>query len=148
MENQQIAETGFWSTVSKLAVAVPLAGLIGAGMSAIALGGVDYGQLRSSLDTEKNRSAKLEKTNEEYRQANEKWRDAYTKQDSELSAANARLAAMQNDQCATIMSIISDLKFQIEQAYGYNDSDQKRADLQVMMRQYQESLQACFSSRK
>ncbi|MDF4205082.1 hypothetical protein [Pseudomonas protegens] len=138
----------FWATISKLAVAVPIALALGAGLSALVLGGIDYGQLKSSLDTEKTRSAQLEKLNEEFRQANEKWRDAYTKLNSELSSANARLVSMQNDQCESIRNDISRLQFKIEEAYGFVDSGEKRGNMQIMMRQHQESLQACFAARR
>lgn len=138
----------FWATISKLAVAVPIALALGAGLSALVLGGIDYGQLKSSLDTEKTRSAQLEKLNEEFRQANEKWRDAYTKLNSELSSANARLVSMQNDQCESIRNDISRLQFKIEEAYGFVDSGEKRGNMQIMMRLHQESLQACFAARR
>ncbi|MCI8210831.1 hypothetical protein AUC61_14945 [Pseudomonas sp. S25] len=145
---QHPTDTDFWSTISKLAVAVPIAALIGAGLSALVLGGIDYGQLKSSLDTEKSRSSELARTNDENLKVNEKWRDAYTKLSSELSAANARLVKMQNDQCESIRSDISRLQYKIEDTYGYTDSSEKRSNMQIMMRQHQESLQACFASRR
>lgn len=149
MESQQHqSKSVFWSTVKKLAVVVPIAALAGAGLSKLVLGGVDYGQLRSSLETEKSRNTKLEKINYEYRQANEEWRDAYTKLNSELSTANARLVSMQNDQCESIRDDISGLQYKIETAYGYGDTEEKRSNLQIIMRQHQESLRACFASRK
>ena len=139
---------GFWPTVSKLAVAVPIAALIGGGLTALVLGGIDYGQLRSSLDSEKKRSTGLFQTNEEYRKANEQWRDAYTKLNSELSASNGRLNEMRNDQCESIRTDISILQRKIENAYGFVNSAEQRANMQVIMRQHQDSLQACFASRR
>ncbi|QBQ11155.1 MULTISPECIES: hypothetical protein [unclassified Pseudomonas] len=146
MDSQE--QSVFWGTISKLAVAVPIALAVGAGLSALVLGGIDYGQLRSSLDTEKRRSAQLEKANEQYLQAIEKWRDAYTKLSAENSSANARLVSMQNDQCESIRRDITRLQYKIEEAYGYTDSSEKRGNMQIMMRQHQESLQTCFASRK
>ncbi|WP_116828829.1 hypothetical protein [Pseudomonas syringae] len=138
----------FWPTISKLAVAVPIAALIGAGLSALVLGGIDYGQLRSSLDSERKRSTELSQTNEEYRKANELWRDTYTKLNSELSASNGKINEMRNDQCESIRTDISRLQSKIENAYGFTNSAEQRANMQVMMRQHQDSLQACFASRR
>ncbi|MCF5550623.1 hypothetical protein L6218_12175 [Pseudomonas syringae pv. syringae] len=140
--------SGFWSTISNLAVAVPIAGLIGAGISALVLGGMDYGQLRSSLATEIKRNTEMSKYNDEYRKENEKWRDGYAKLGSELSLANASINRMRSDQCESIRSDISDLQAKIERAYEYNSTNEMRSGLQIMMQQHQTSLQACFAARR
>lgn len=149
MEGQQHeAQSPFWSTVSKLAVAVPIAGILGAAVSAIALGGADYGRMINALDTEKARANNLEKSNDEYRKNNQNWIEAYSKLKSELADADVKVKNMQNDQCESIRNDISNLQYKIESTYGYTDSDQKRTDLQIMMQQHQQSLQACFASRR
>jgi hypothetical protein len=149
MESQQRpTKSAYWSNVKKLALVVPIAALVGAGLSQLLLGGIDYGELRSSLKTANSRNATLEKSNDEFRRANEEWRNAYTKLNSDLSAANSRVINMQNDQCESIRSDISDLQYKIENAYGYGDTEEKRTNLQIIMKQHQESLRACFASRR
>lgn len=149
MERQQRPPNNtFWSNVKKLALIVPIAGLVGAGLSQLLVGGIDYGELRSSLKTANSRNESLEKTLGEFRQANEEWRNAYTKLNADLSAARASVADMQNDQCESIRSAISNLQYKIENAYGYGETEEKRMNLQIIMKQHQESLRACFASRK
>lgn len=149
MENvQQASESAFWSSVKKLALVVPIAALVGAGGSQVLLGGIDYGELKSSLNTANSNNAALEKSNNEFRRANEEWRNAYTKINSDLSAANARVTNMQNDQCESIRNDISNLQYKIENAYGYGETEEKRTNLQIIMKQHQESLRSCFASRK
>lgn len=143
-----LTQNAFWSTISKLAVAVPIATVVGAALSAIALGGMDYGRMINALDTEKARATNLEKSNDEYRKASQNWSEAYSKLKSELVDADVKVKNMQNDQCESIRNDISDLQYKIESTYGYSNSDQKRIDLQIMMQQHQQSLQACFASRR
>ncbi|WP_100217135.1 hypothetical protein [Pseudomonas tolaasii] len=149
MESQQRpAKSAFWSNVKKLALVVPIAAMVGAGLSQLLLGGIDYGELRGSLKTANTRNESLEKSLDEFRRANEEWRNAYTKLNSDLSNANARVINMQNDQCESIRGDISSLQYKIENAYGYGDTEEKRSNLQIIMKQHQESLRACFASRK
>ncbi|MGX4728056.1 hypothetical protein [Pseudomonas corrugata] len=149
MESQQRPpNSAFWSSVRKLALIVPIAGLTGAGLSQLLMGGIDYGELRSSLKAANSRNESLEKTLGEFRQANEEWRTAYTKLNADLSAAKTRVADMQNDQCESIRNVISNLQYKIENAYSYDDTEEKRMNLQIIMKQHQESLRACFASRK
>lgn len=149
MENvQQASESAFWSNVKKLALVVPIAALVGAGGSQVLLGGIDYGELKSSLKSANSKITTLEKSNDEFRRANEEWRNAYTKMNSDLSAANARVANMQNDQCESIRNDISNLQYKIENAYGYGETEEKRTNLQIIMKQHQESLRTCFASRR
>jgi len=114
----------------------------------VLLGGIDYGELKSSLKSANSKITTLEKSNDEFRRANEEWRNAYTKMNSDLSAANARVASMQNDQCESIRNDISNLQYKIENAYGYGETEEKRTNLQIIMKQHQESLRTCFASRR
>ncbi|XXE47113.1 hypothetical protein J3P96_16295 [Pseudomonas sp. R3-56] len=149
MESQQRSpDNAFWSNVKKLALIVPIAGLLGAGLSQLLMGGIDYGELRSSLKAANSRNESLEKTLDELRQANEEWRTAYTKLNADLSVAKSRVADMQNDQCESIRGVISSLQYKIENAYGYGETEERRMNLQIIMKQHQESLRACFASRK
>lgn len=145
---QRPSGSTFWPSVKKLALVVPIAAMVGAGLSQLLLGGIDYGELRSSLKTANSRAESLEKSLDEFRLANEEWRNAYTKLKSDLSTANARVINMQNDQCESIRSDISSLQYKIEHAYGYGYTEEMRSNLQMMMREHQESLRVCFASRK
>lgn len=145
---QRPSGSAFWLSVKKLALVVPIAAMVGAGLSQLLSGGIDYGELRSSLKTANSRVESLEKSLDEFRLANEEWRNGYTRLKSDLSSANARVINMQNDQCESIRTDISDLQYKIEHAYGYGYTEETRSNLQMMMREHQESLRVCFASRK
>ena len=145
---QRSSGSAFWPSVKKLALVVPIAAMVGAGLSQLLLGGIDYGELRSSLKTANSRVESLEKSLDELRRENEEWRNGYTKLKSDLWTANARVIDMQNDQCESIRTDISSLQYKIEHAYGYGYTEETRGNLQMMMREHQESLRVCFTSRK
>lgn len=156
MESQQFrTESVFWSTVSKLSVAVPIATLVGAGLSALVMGGIDYGQLRTSLDVEKNRTTELRKANDELRESNdnlrdllEKWREAVAQRDTIISTTQAKLTAMQNDQCEAIRKVIDDLEDALRWADARQMSNIRRAEVNQLVSQHQQSLQSCFATRR
>ncbi|WP_415760310.1 hypothetical protein [Pseudomonas sp. LT1P18] len=145
---QQPGQSKFWSTVSKLVVAVPLAALIGSGLTALVMGGIDYGQLKSSLDSEKNRTLELQKSNDELSDLLVKWREAVAQRDILLSSTQGKLAAIQNDQCESISMTIYTTESTLDLADSRGFSDKRRAELSESIRLHQQSLQACFASRK
>ncbi|MFI8645887.1 hypothetical protein ACIGJK_13980 [Pseudomonas iridis] len=149
MESPQYRTEGvFWWTVSKLAVAVPIAALFGAGVSALFMGGMDYGQLKSSLDAEKNTSLNLRKNNDELSSLLEKWREAVAQRDTVISSLQSKLSAMQNDQCEAIRQSGNGIQYSIENAELYQYGEEKRAHLLQMYEHQQKTLQACLAARR
>lgn len=148
VSQQQPAQSRFWSIVSNLAVAVPIAALVGGGLTALVLGGIDYGQLRSSLEAEKNRTSELQKANDKLNGLLSEWREAVAQRDTLLASTRGKLAAIQNDQCSSISMTIYATEKTLRSADSDDFSDKRRAALSESIRLHQQSLQACFASRK
>lgn len=145
---QQQPQSKFWSVISNLAVAVPIAALVGSGLTALVMGGVDYGQLRSSLDTEKNRTSELQKNNDKLNGLLAEWREAVAQRDKLLASTQEKLTAIQNDQCNSISMTLYITEATLARADSEGFSDRRRAELSESVRLHQQSLQACFASRK
>lgn len=139
------ASTPTWKVLTWV---VPLVSVLAGAVTALFTGGMEYGKFQSTLDAERSRSDQLIKQLQDYQNANQKWSEAYSEIQAELSRTRASLAAIQNDQCMSIKYDIDAISLSLARADNAGYSQEKRMDLHNQYNQSQESLRACFGARR
>lgn len=121
--------------------------MVGVGTTLV-VGGMNFGQQKNALENQTVRNQELQKQNNELGALLEKWREAVAQRDSLLSSTQAKLAAMQNDQCEAIRSEIRGLESNLSWADSSHMSEVRRSEVNNLITQHQQSLQSCFAARR
>jgi hypothetical protein len=114
----------------------------------LVVGGVSFGQQKNALESQTLRNQELQKRNDDLAALLEKWREAVAQRDALLSSTQSKLAAMQNDQCDRIQLKIDGLEESLSWAGANQMSEIRRAEINHLITQHQESLQSCFAARR
>ncbi|WP_315866078.1 MbeD/MobD family mobilization/exclusion protein [Pseudomonas sp. JV414] len=107
----------------------------------------NFGEQKSDLSALKAKNEELNKGQDLLVKQLEEWRNAYKAQQTILQAKQERLAVLENDRCNPLLDQVSDLKDSINRPARYGYTEQTVANLQEVLKGYQESLQACYSAR-
>lgn len=121
--------------------------MVGVGTTLV-VGGMNFGQQKNALENQTARNQELQKQNDELGALLEKWREAVAQRDALLSSTQAKLAAMQNDQCEAIRGEIDGLETNLSWADSRNMSEVRRSEINNLITQHQQSLQSCFAARR
>ncbi|WP_338498237.1 hypothetical protein V5F23_09765 [Pseudomonas sp. WP18] len=121
--------------------------MVGVGTTLV-VGGMNFGQQKNALENQTVRNQELQKQNNELSALLEKWREAVAQRDAILSSTQAKLTAMQNDQCEAIRSEIDGLESNLSWADNSHMPEVRRAEINNLIKQHQQSLQSCFAARR
>lgn len=121
--------------------------MVGVGTTLV-VGGMNFGQQKNALENQTVRNQELQKQNNELGALLEKWREAVAQRDALLSSTQAKLSAMQNDQCEAIRGEITGLEGTLSWADNSQMSTVRRTEINNLITQHQQSLQSCFAARR
>ncbi|WP_030141981.1 hypothetical protein [Pseudomonas fluorescens] len=121
--------------------------MVGVGTTLV-VGGMNFGQQKNALENQTARNQELQKQNDELSALLEKWREATAQRDAQLSLTQAKLTAMQNDQCEAIRNVIEELESNLSWADINHMLDVRRSEINHLITQHQQSLQSCFAARR
>jgi hypothetical protein len=121
--------------------------MVGVGTTLV-VGGMNFGQQKTALESQTIRNQDLQKQNDELGALLEKWKEAVAQRDALLASTQAKLSTMQNDQCEAIRGEITGLETNLTWADSSQMSAVRRTEINNLITQHQQSLQSCFAARR
>ncbi|AQT94274.1 hypothetical protein [Pseudomonas azotoformans] len=105
---------------------------------------VNYGRQEAVISSLTARNEELNKDREKNDQRVESMRKSYENLQAQLDATNLKLQSLRSDRCKPLVSQVSYYSTMV--SVSSNPSSYETANVQTILKGYQESLQACYSS--
>lgn len=125
-------------------LSVALGSLILAAASSAITVAVNYGKQETAISSLTARNDELNKDREKYERTVESMRASHENLQAQLDATKLKLHSLKNDRCTPLVNEVSYYSLAVK-ASG-NPSSYETANAQMILKGYQESLQACYAA--